>query len=472
MLEEIIISDSVTYIGEYSFSYTGAKSITIGKGLKTIDGVGTFTYNFSLEEIIVDVGNSVYSSDNGVLFSKDKTVMLQYPLARVCDSYTIPDGVVTVEKGAAYQAPFKELNMPESLKYIGQEAFASSSVLKTINFGKNVEVIGAYAFTNIWELEEIVIPDSVKRIEDGAFSSNRSLYYVEMGENVEHIGAGAFQNCGIGDIYLPDSLESIGEGAFVGCSFTKVSIPENVEVIGEKAFYGNYIKEFAVDTDNQYFCSYENNLYTKDMSTLIQYAAKHRFVYCFTLPEGVKNIADYAFSGSGYIETVILNEGLEYIGEKAFEQCGSLRELYIPASVSELSKSTIVDDCDSFGTIYYGGDETQWDAIDFYDRLTDNEYIQKYYNCKYFTENTRIMCDGTTTTAQIRPLWELDGNQLIFAVYNDGVLEGVQAVCCEGEVFEEFEFEGGHTDVKIMYWNDFDTAEPAASVEAINTSQW
>ncbi len=471
-LEKIVIPDSVTYIGKQSFSSTGAKSIIIGGGLKSID-TGAFAYNNSLTEFIVDAENLYYSSaDCGELLSKDKTVLLQYPVGRGDEVYNVPDSVVTIGAAAVFNTEsIREVNIPDSVKYIESEAFANGYGIESVTLGKNVEVIGAHAFTNISNLEEIVIPDSVKRIEDGAFGSNRSLYDVEIGENVEHIGAGAFRSCCIGDICLPDSLESIGEGAFLDCGFSKVSIPKNVSVIGDKAFYGNYIEEFAVDADNQYFCSYDENLYTKDMRTLVQYAP-YKEDSSYTVPDGVKNIADNAFYGSSNLERVILPQGLEFIGENAFSGCEWLGELYIPESVTDVSNATFVDDCYYFGTIYYGGDETQGDAIGFYDIRTNNYNVDIYYNYKYFTENTRIIFDGETTTAYIWPRDETDGKQLIFAIYNDGVFQSAQVAECEDGSLESFELAHPHTEIKIMYWNDFDTAEPAASVEAINTSQW
>jgi hypothetical protein len=167
-----------------------------------------------------------------------------------------------------------------------------------------------------------------------------------------------------------------------------------------------------------------------------------------------------------------LPDGLEFIGERAFEYCECLRELYIPESVTELSKSTIVDDCDSFSYIYYGGNEAQWNAIDFYDKLTNNLYIEICFNIKYFTETVRIMYDVETTTASVYPIYELSGKQLCFAVYNNGVIENVQTVLCEGETWEYFETDAAHTEIKILYWNSLDDLSPEIPTEKISTSDW
>lgn len=57
----------------------------------------------SVKEIIVEEGHESYSSEDGVLFNKDKTVLLAYPDGKKDASYAVPDSVIQIEDGAFFR---------------------------------------------------------------------------------------------------------------------------------------------------------------------------------------------------------------------------------------------------------------------------------------------------------------------------------------------------------------------------------
>ena len=96
-LTNITIPDSVTTIGGGAFGRCSSlTSVTIPDSVTTI-GASPFGGCSSLSNISVDIKNQYYSNDEyGVLFNKDKTVLIQYPLGNTRTSYIIPDSVMEI----------------------------------------------------------------------------------------------------------------------------------------------------------------------------------------------------------------------------------------------------------------------------------------------------------------------------------------------------------------------------------------
>jgi hypothetical protein len=169
-LTSITIGKGVTSIGyEAFYACTSLTSITIGNGVTSI-GNGAFSYCSSLTTIEVGAGNLNYTGINGVLFNKEKTVLLTYPAGKTGDNYTIPDGVTS----------------------IGDEAFYSCTSLTSITIPDSVTSIGDFAFENCTSLTSIAIPDSVTSIGDYAFYSCTSLTSITFQGAAPTVGIDAF----------------------------------------------------------------------------------------------------------------------------------------------------------------------------------------------------------------------------------------------------------------------------------------
>ena len=240
-LIEITIPNSVTNIGGSAFEYcTGLTEITIPDSVTSI-GYYAFSSCTGLTAINADVNSNHYSSIDGVLFNKDKSCLVSYPIGKSNKKYTIPDSVTSIAIFAFSGCTgLTSITIPDSVTSIGGGAFRLCTGLTEITIPNSVTSIGDVAFSGCTGLTSIKIPDSVTSIGDSAFFHCTGLTEITIPNSVTNIGGSAFENCtGLTEITIPDSVASIGVGAFSGCTgLTSIIIPDSVTSIGYRAFSG------------------------------------------------------------------------------------------------------------------------------------------------------------------------------------------------------------------------------------------
>jgi len=151
-LTNVAIPNSVILIDKLAFSgCSGLKCITIPNSVTTIDRLAFYDCN-GLEEINVDVGNQNYTSIDGVLYTANKSTLINYPNGKK-----------------------EEFNIPSSVSRIGDYAFDGCNVLKNITISSSVTAIGKYAFSRCSGMTSVTIPNSVTEIGSDAFSYCKSL---------------------------------------------------------------------------------------------------------------------------------------------------------------------------------------------------------------------------------------------------------------------------------------------------------
>ncbi len=171
-MSSLTIPDTVTTISDYAFEYTYLKTVTIGSGVTSI-GKSAFIFCSKLTSFTVSADNAYYTSQDGVLFTKDMSTLVQYPLGNKRTTYSIPSGVVT----------------------IGDESFHEARNLKKINIANTVTTIGEFAFDCCDGLKNLTLPDSVTTIKQFAFWGCM-FNTVTIGTGVKKVSKGAFVDCG------------------------------------------------------------------------------------------------------------------------------------------------------------------------------------------------------------------------------------------------------------------------------------
>ena len=293
-LTSIEIPSSVTSIGSSAFlDCTNLTSIEIPSSVTSV-GYYAFSECTSLNSINVDKSNQKYSSEDGILFDKDKKELIRYPTGK----------------------KEKEYNIPSSVTRIEWAAFSGCTSLTSIEIPSSVTSIGFAAFGSCTNLTRIEIPSSVTRIGSSAFHSCTSLTRIEIQSSVTSI--------------------KIEGGAFAYCtSLTNIEIPSGVTSIGN-AFYGcTSLNSINVDKDNQLYSSEDGILFDKVKTKLITYPAEKKEKE-YNIPSGVTSIGGWAFYGCTSLTRIEIPSSITSIGGWAFSGCTSLTSIEIPSSVTSI----------------------------------------------------------------------------------------------------------------------------------------
>ena len=417
---------SVTTIGDYAFEEcTSLVSVTIPAGITTI-GDGAFWDCTSLTTINVSAGNKAYTSVDGVLFSKDMTDIIQYPMGNPRTEYVIPDGVKNITDYLLWGCTtLKNLTIPYSVTSIGENALWRCMSLESINvsddnavfssvdgvlFNKDktellqypvgstrtaysipngVISIADYSFPECTSIESITFPDSVTSIGEMAFPACSSLKSVEMGSGLKTIGYYAFAWCAaLTDVKIPYGVTTIGDSAFDSCtSFANITFPDSVTSIGQNVIWGTaYYKDEA---------NWENDILYVD-NHLIQ--AKYEISGDCVIKDGTKTIADSAFSSRESLENITIPNSVVSIGQLGFYRCSSLKNVTIPDSVLSIDYRAF-SYCESLENVVIGAGVT---------------YIEEgaFRSCKSL-KNIEVSKDNSSFTSVDGVLFNKDKTKLI-----------------------------------------------------------
>ena len=165
-LTNAAIPDSVTSIGGMAFAYCESlTSVTIPESVTSI-GEGAFEGCENLTEIKVDTNNKNYTSQDGVLFNKNKTELIQYPIGNERKTYDIPKGVTSIGDLAFVLCDsLPSITIPDSVTNIGDYAFGWCSLI-SVTIPDSVTKIGNYAFAFCYSLTDIYILNKECNIEE------------------------------------------------------------------------------------------------------------------------------------------------------------------------------------------------------------------------------------------------------------------------------------------------------------------
>ena len=141
------------------------------------------------------------------------------------------------DKAFAKNANIASVSLPDSVEFIGKNAFAWCPSLQSIKMN-GVKFIDDRAFMGDAKLSEIEFSDKLSEIGAKAFAFCNSLVAIELSENVEYIGTGIFEGCRyLKYAGLPNKVDVIPNGAFYACtSLCEVSLSDELRYIDEYAF--------------------------------------------------------------------------------------------------------------------------------------------------------------------------------------------------------------------------------------------
>ena len=343
-LKTVVIGDGVTDIGYAAFDNCyNLTDVTIGNG---VERVGASTFGDQWE------GNCAKLKLNEF----DKALYLgnaenPYVLLYRMNSY---DGL-TFDK-------IENCAINENCKIIYGYAFSGCEKLAEINIPDSVVYVGDSAFSYCGSLKNVAIPEKVTEINFATFSQCTSLKSVKLGEGVKNIGGYAFADCtALSLVTIHRNLEYIDYHAFENC-YKLVEVLNNSDlniVVGEDIENGGIGKyalsvhsgesEMDVVGDTYKFLTVDGKNYLVD-------AVDKEEVY--NLPENYKGkpyaIRDYAFYGMKCLSGVNIAGEITDIGDYAFSECKNLLTVSITAKLNDTGRYAFKN-CPFLSKVVIGG---------------------------------------------------------------------------------------------------------------------
>ena len=384
-LEAPVFPNNLNSIGDYAFfGCNGLTRVTIPASV-TLIGDAAFTSCRNLIEFIVDSANMSYTALDGILFSKNGTLLHTYPIGKTDTEYVIPSGVTEVGVRAFQYSDLNNVLIPEGIKHLGIGAFFGCSNLTSVTLPSTLSSVADLIFTNCANLAEINVASEstfLTSIEGVLFRKDGSILYIypqgksdtayTVPAGVNTIGTYAFAYSMLQNISLPDSVHVIAPYSFEACkALTSLVIPEGVTTIYRTTFRN--CTSLTSVTIPMSVANIESNAFSGAKNlTIFGYGGSYAetFAASQNIPFGKLALSDscgpdltwtldddgtLTISGTGAmdvwehfktpwnlyrnnIKKVVLNGAVTNIAAYAFSNCSQLVSIEIPASVEVIGK--------------------------------------------------------------------------------------------------------------------------------------
>lgn len=412
-ITDIFFTSSIQTIGSSAFynteiiTYTNASSganICEVKGLPVTSGSWKYAEKLDNSLIIVKyLGSSstvsvpnlinekiVKNIHSNCFSSKDKI-----------QSITIPNSVISIGSGA-----FSGCN---GLTKVNITDLAAWFKITFDNEYANPLNYAHHLYLNNTELTEITIPNSITKINANVLAGASSITSITIPSSVTSIGDYAFSNCSaMQRIFIPRNVTVIENYSF---NMWMKSAVIYCEVDSKPNGWGDYWNKYEQFTVTVVWGSSGTPLiefgweYIENSSGTITILAYRGSEKELATPKTLANktvsrINGYCFSDNKSITLAIISDGVEYIGERAFYQCTSLKKVYISKSVQTIyapsSSELVFDGCNSDVVLYCGASSkpsgwgtywnyynysskltTMWDVAGFPQQNADWEYVER-----------------------------------------------------------------------------------------------
>jgi len=315
-LTEVVLPDSIEYIGDYAFTYC-----------KNLDSI-------KFPEKLIHIGDCAFLGASGL------------------KNITGGINIKHIGNSAFYGTSWLIENKNDYV-IIGKTLYKYNKEEKKVKLPNNISIIGFYAFANS-NIEEIDL-SGIDNIKEGAFFNCKKLTVIK-NYKIDHVNAFQFYNCiqlktflfklkNIGKFAFKDctSLENVNlskailaDGAFENCNGIEDIKDSELSVVGDCAFFNTNLK--SADLNN-----------TKSIGIFTFYNSK---LQTLSLNSAVE-IKDYSFADNRQIKKIYINPSAN-IGYSIFANCSELKtaELggkYVLNSyfgdISPVEKLYVIGDC-------------------------------------------------------------------------------------------------------------------------------
>ena len=326
-LEQVVLPESLTQLGDSIFAYTRLASVNVPSGVTEIpDGCFMGCYGLShidLPPRTVSIGDFSFMGCYGL-----SHIDLPSQIVSIGDfsfkgsgivSMTFPSTVRRLGKGCIQDCiELTDFQYPENITDMDRAFFEGCISLKRVGLPSGMTRLPVGAFRNT-KIETIDLPENLESIGDSCFFNCTRLTEITFPETLAEIGKGAFKKSALKGVTIPASIDTIRNSAFSGCAdLSQVSLPEELELIEEWAFNG---------------CSSLQKIILPDSVKLGMYAFSNTGLKIFTVPGGNENVARGLLAGCEDLEVVFIPSDVKKVGYSFLKNCVNLRKVYLQAPV-------------------------------------------------------------------------------------------------------------------------------------------
>ena len=315
-LTSIVLPDGVTTIGSGAFG-----------GCTKIASVSFPSSLISVGSRVIDTGSTWYKNqtNNSVVYAG--TVALRFK-GTIPATISITDGTIVIadEAFSGFNTTLTRVNIPASVRHIGNSAFSNKTNLFTIYFysPNNLQSIGLNAFSDTqYGNSNMGVSGTVGYIGNIAYKFNGTMpadTELVLKSGTVAIAGGAFSGCtGLKSITIPNTVTNIGRQAFYGCTaLESITIPSSVTTIDYYAFYGSGLTSVTIPNT------------VTNLSPGLFYNCRR--LESATISDGIERIPRDLFADCEYLETVAIPSSVKIIERGAFSYC-ALTSINIPENV-------------------------------------------------------------------------------------------------------------------------------------------
>lgn len=363
VIKKVVISSGMIGIGNFAFeNCSDLKSVEIPASVTSI-GSAAFKDCSGLESMNIDEANTTYENPEG-------------------------SNAIVEKSSKTLVAGCKNTKIPDDVKIIGAYAFCGCSDLKSIEIPDNVSEIQVAAFDDCSNLTAIHIPAGVDKIALGVFmgcsnlnsitidSANRS--YESPGNANAIIDKGTMTLLeGSNNTVIPEGVKIIWQNAFAERIHLKsITIPASVTSIVRMPFSDcDSLEEIKVDADNAIFDSRNN------CNAIIESATNTLIAGCgkTVIPEGIETIGDSAFERVKTLTHVTIPKSVTEIRGYAFERCENLSTVNLQKGIQTIGYGAFTE-CVGLTNLIFCGTKADWQAVTIdEDGREELESVLKYH---------------------------------------------------------------------------------------------
>lgn len=363
VIKKVVISSGMIGIGNFAFeNCSDLKSVEIPASVTSI-GSAAFKDCSGLESMNIDEANTTYENPEG-------------------------SNAIVEKSSKTLVAGCKNTKIPDDVKIIGAYAFCGCSDLKSIEIPDNVSEIQVAAFDDCSNLTAIHIPAGVDKIALGVFmgcsnlnsitidSANRS--YESQGNANAIIDKGTMTLLeGSNNTVIPEGVKRIWQNAFAERIHLKsITIPASVTSIVRMPFSDcDSLEEIKVDADNAIFDSRNN------CNAIIESATNTLIAGCdkTVIPEGIETIGDSAFERVKTLTHVTIPKSVTEIRGYAFERCENLSTVNLQKGIQTIGYGAFTE-CVGLTNLIFCGTKADWQAVTIdEDGREELESVLKYH---------------------------------------------------------------------------------------------